>query len=227
MKWVLFLFALVAFAFVSEHSETFTTDVGPVNITPIHHSSILIEGAGRALYVDPAGENTYKAGPKADLILITSDRPGHLDTAAIAHITKKNTAIVGPAGPTAHLQHATAIANGETIQSGEIVIEATPAFQAVSERGQANGYIITYPGLRIYISGDTGVFPEMKAIRNIDVAFLAMGPPEAMSVGDVIKAVRLIKPKTLFPYGSPEGNADDLRRQLATGATEVRIRKWN
>jgi len=226
MKWSLFLLALGASAFVSEHSELFNTDVGPVNITPIHGASLYIEGAGRVLYVDPAGESSYKAGPKADFILITSDRPEHLDTTAIGHISKKNTAIVAPAGPAARLPHATSIATGETVRAGEIVIEAVPAIPAGVERGQANGYVITYPGLRIYISGDTALFPEMKAIKNVDVAFLALGP-EAMSIEDAVKAVRLIRPKTLFPYRTLEGNGDDIRKQLAIPGTEVRVRKWN
>ena len=155
MKWSLFLLALGTSAFVSEHSELFSTDVGPVNITPIHGASFYIEGAGRVLYVDPAGESSYKAGPKADFILITGDGPEHLDTAAIGHISKKNTAIVAPAGPAAHLPRATAIANGETVHAGEILIQAVPAGVG---REQTNGYVITYPGLRIYISGDAAFF---------------------------------------------------------------------
>jgi L-ascorbate metabolism protein UlaG (beta-lactamase superfamily) len=227
IKSPIFLIAVGALAFSSDHSETFNTDVGPVNITPIHGASLFIEGAGRVLYVDPVGETAYKAGPKADIILITSDRPEHLDMAAIGHISKKNTAIVAPAGPAARLPHSTAIANGESVNSNEIVIEAVTSLQATSQRGQANGYVITYPGLRIYISGDTEIFPEMKALKNIDVAFLAMGSPGAMSIEDAAKAERLIKPKTLFPYRLPEGNADDLRKQLLLPGTEVRIRKWN
>lgn len=226
MKWLVALVALGAYAFVSEHSELFNTDAGPVYITPIHNASLLIEGAGRAIYVDPVGEISYKAGPKADIILITSDKPEHLDLAAIQKISRKNTSIVAPSGPAAHLQRATAISNGETVRSGEIVMEAVPAIATGAERGQANGYVITFPGLRIYISGDTGVFPEMKAIKNVDVALFAMGQ-EAMSVDDATKAVRLIKPKVLLPYRTLDGNSDDLRRQLSVAGTEVRIRKWN
>ena len=226
-KWLTFCLAAGAWAFSSDHSETFNTDVGPVNITPIHDASMFIEGAGRVLYVDPVGEGSYKAGPKADFILITSDRPEHLDPAAIQHISKKNTAIIAPAAPAAHLRQSTPIANGETVRSGEIVIEAVPAFQAAADRGQSNGYILTYPGLRIYISGDTAFYPEMKAFKNIEVAFLAVGAAGTMSIEDAAKAVKLIKPKTLFPYRLPKGNADDIRRQLAVPGTEVRVRKWN
>jgi L-ascorbate metabolism protein UlaG (beta-lactamase superfamily) len=226
MRWLVFLLSFGAWAFVSEHSELFNTDAGPVNITPIRNASLLIEGAGRVLYVDPVGEISYKAGPKADIILLTSDKPDHLDTAAIQHISRKNTSIVAPAGPAAHLPRATAIDNGETVRSGEIVMEAVPAIAKGAQRGQANGYVITFPGLRIYISGDTEVFPEMKAIKNVDVAFFALDP-QAMSLEDAIKAVHLIRPKVLLPYRTLEGSSDDLRRQLSVPGTEVRVRKWN
>jgi L-ascorbate metabolism protein UlaG (beta-lactamase superfamily) len=219
--------AAAAFAADRDRSELFNTDLGPVNVTPIQHASLFIEGGGRVLYVDPVGESSFKAGPKADLILITSDRPDHFDAAAISHISRKNTGIISPAGPAARLPRATAIGNGETVRSGEIVIEAVPAFSTAAERGQANGYVITFPGLRIYISGDTGVFPEMKTIKNIDVAFLAVGAPETMSIEDGAKAVRLIKAKIVYPYHYAEGNAQELRTQLTAPGTEVRVRKWN
>jgi len=228
MRLLIFLLAAAASsAGSSDRSETFNTDVGPVNITPIHGAGMFIEGAGRVLYIDPVGESSYKAGPKADIILITSDGPEHLDATAIQHISKKNTAIIAPAGPAAHLKQSTAIANGETVRSAEIVIEAVPAFQTAADRGQANGYILTYPGLRIYISGDTTFFPEMKTIKNIDVAFMSIGSPTGMSIDDAVKALRLIKPKTLYPYRMPEGDPADIRKALVVPGTEVRMRKWN
>jgi L-ascorbate metabolism protein UlaG (beta-lactamase superfamily) len=224
---LLFVAGALAFSFSSDHSELFNTDAGAVNITPIHGASMFIEGAGRVVYVDPVGESCYKAGPKADIILITSAQPEHLDATAIQHISKKNTAIIAPAAPAAHLKQSTAIANGETVRSGEVVIEAVPAFQTAANRGQANGYILTYPGLRIYISGDTTFFPEMKAVKNIDVAFLSIGSPSGMTIEDAIKAERVIKPKTLYPYRFPEGDTTDMRKQLILPGTEVRMRKWN
>jgi len=228
MRLLIFLIAAAAAsAASSDHSETFNTDVGPVNITPIHGASMFIEGAGRVLYIDPVGESSYKAGPKADIILITCDRPEHLDATAIQHISKKNTAIIAPAGPATQLKQSTAIANGETVRSGEIVIEAVPAFQTAADRGQANGYILTYPGLRVYVSGDTTFFPEMKTIKNIEVAFMSIGSPTGMSIEDAIKAVHVIKPKTLFPYRMPEGDTADIRKALNVPGTEVRMRKWN
>ena len=196
---------------------------------------MVIEGAGRTVYVDPTGEGNYKGLPKADLILITSDRPDHLDMAAIKKYSRNTTAIIAPAGPAAQLQHCTALNNGETVSMGEIFIEAEPAFQAQAPdggkparaKGLDNGYVLTFPGLRIYVSGDTGFYPEMKSIKNIDAAFLSVGTPESMSLEDAAKAVRLIMPKTLYPYAYRDTKAEDMRRELGVVAkVEVRMRNW-
>jgi L-ascorbate metabolism protein UlaG (beta-lactamase superfamily) len=39
-------------------------------------------------------------------------------------------------------------------------------------KGRGNGYVVTVGGKRIYLAGDTACTPEMKALKNIDVAFL-------------------------------------------------------
>ena len=113
---------------------------------------------------------------------------------------------------------------------GEIVIEAVPAYQdtpkTTHEKGQGNGYVVTFSGLRVYISGDTGVFPEMSKIKNIDVAFVAVGTPETMSLEDAIKVVKLMKPRILYPYQYRDTNPGDIRKQLANAGTEVRARNW-
>ena len=40
------------------------------------------------------------------------------------------------------------------------------------DKGRGNGYVLTFGDKRVYISGDTECTPEMKALKNIDVAFL-------------------------------------------------------
>ena len=40
-----------------------------------------------------------------------------------------------------------------------------------------NGYVVTLGGRRIYFSGDTEDIAEMRALRDIDVAFVCMNVP--------------------------------------------------
>jgi L-ascorbate metabolism protein UlaG (beta-lactamase superfamily) len=219
---IIFLAAIIAGG-ASDRGEYFTTDSGPVTITLVHHASFVIEGAGRVVYVDPGGEGNYKGLPKADLILITNDRPDHLDMSSIGHFSRKTTGIIAPTGAAARLPHSTTMNPGETVRLGEIMIEAEP----VSPAGQGNGYVLTYPGLRVYISGDTAFYPEMNKIKNIDVAFLSVGTADTMSIEDAAKAVRAIKPKILYPCHYRDTSPDEIRKQLAVAAgTEVRMRNW-
>jgi L-ascorbate metabolism protein UlaG (beta-lactamase superfamily) len=231
MKLAALLLACTMFAGAAERGgEYFSTDSGPVTMSLVHHASFVIEQNGHVIYVDPTSEGNYKGLPKADLILITNDQPDHLDLTALNHVSRKSTAIIAPTGPAARLPHCTALPNGETVSMGEIVIQAVPAFQdlpkTVHEKGKGNGYVLTLPGLRVYISGDTGFFPEMKNIKNIDVAFLSMGTPDNMSLDDAMKAVQLIKPHVLYPYQYRDTNPDEIRKRLLIAGTEVRMRNW-
>lgn len=224
----LLLLALIGAAAAADRGEYFNTSSGPVNIVLVHHASLVIEAADRAVYVDPTAEGNYKGLPKADLVLVTNDRPDHFDPAAISRYSKKTTAIIAPPGPAARLAHSTALGKGETVSLGEIMIHAESARPAAAstQTNPGNGYVLTYPGLRIYISGDTGFYPEMKAIKNIDIAFLSMGTPDSMSLDDAVKSAEAIRPKVLYPNHFRDMSVDDIRQQFHVAETEVRVRNW-
>lgn len=209
-----------------DQPDDFPTDLGVVRTTPIYHASFLIEGAGKVIQVDPSSQANYKGLPKADLILITNGGPEHFDPAAIAKLSRKQTSAIAPADVAAKLPRCTAMANGETVGFGDITIQAVAAYHDANDKGKGNGYILTYPGLRIYISGDTGVVPEMKSIKNINVGFLSVGTPDTMTLADAAEAIRIIKPKTLYPNHYRKTEVDTIRKELATPGTEIRMRYW-
>ena len=90
-----------------------------------------------------------------------------------------------------------------------------------------NGYILTIGGTRIYIAGDSENTPEMKALRNIDIAFLPVNQPYTMTVDQAVDAVKAIRPTIFYPYHTGETEVktdlDRLQRELE-GVTEIRIR---
>jgi L-ascorbate metabolism protein UlaG (beta-lactamase superfamily) len=88
-----------------------------------------------------------------------------------------------------------------------------------------NGYILTVGDKRIYVAGDTENTPEMKALRDIDVAFLPMNLPYTMTPEMVADAARAFRPKILYPYHYGETDPAKLVDLLKDDKDiEVRIR---
>jgi L-ascorbate metabolism protein UlaG (beta-lactamase superfamily) len=234
MKTILLALAAAIAAPCADEGDLFSTALGPVMIAPVHHASLVIQGAGRVIYVDPSSEASYKGHAKADLILITSADADHFDPAIFARGPTKNAPIIGPSEIGTGLNRFTALENGGAVQVGDITIQAVASYRSnadpktVHGRRRGNGYVLTYPGLRVYISGSTALIPEMKSLKNIDVAFLSVGTPGTLSLEDAAQAILLIKPKTVYPYQYGQTSLDDIRKQLghAVPGVEVRVRNW-
>ena len=83
----------------------------------------------------------------------------------------------------------TVIKNGQRKDLLGINVEAVPMYnltrgpqagQLFHDKGRGNGYVLTFGDKRVYLSGDTECIPEMKALKNIDVAFVCMNLPYTM-----------------------------------------------
>lgn len=126
-------------------------------------------------------------------------------------------------------------------QDVRIRVEAVPAYNIVRgpkpglkfhPKGEFNGYILTLGGKRIYIAGDTEVTPEMKRLKNIDVAFLPMNLPYTMTPQEAAQGARAFRPKIVYPYhyrfpfNKPNDNPQQFARALAGSGIQVRIRGW-
>jgi L-ascorbate metabolism protein UlaG (beta-lactamase superfamily) len=124
--------------------------------------------------------------------------------------------------------------NGEETSAAGYRIEAVPAYNIVHMRsegqpyhpkGNGNGYIITFGDTRVYVAGDTENTPEMKALEDIDVAFLPMNLPYTMTPEMVADAARAFRPRILYPYHFGETDTSELVRLLAgEEGIEVRVR---
>jgi L-ascorbate metabolism protein UlaG (beta-lactamase superfamily) len=83
-------------------------------------------------------------------------------------------------------------------------------------------------GKNIYISGDTEDIPEMRALRNIDIAFVCMNMPYTMDVNQAAQAVLAFRPKIVYPYHY-RGQDTNLFKTLVTTIDkniDVRLRSW-
>jgi L-ascorbate metabolism protein UlaG (beta-lactamase superfamily) len=216
--------------------EKFKTTSGELKITPIRHASMMIEAGRKVIHIDPWSQGNYEGLPKADIILITDIHGDHLDPKAIANARKESTQILAPPAVVKTVTKASPISNGETKTVGPFTVEAIPMYNEkrgpsagkfYHDKGRGNGYVLTYGGLRIYISGDTEGTPEMRALKNIDVAFIPMNMPNAMPPEEAADAVKVFKPKVVYPYHYRQSDTKLFESALAgTKGVEVRLRNW-
>src|SRR5699024_3116838 len=99
---------------------------------------------------------------------------------------------------------------------------------AYHPKGRGNGYVLTIGGKRIYIAGDTEDTPEMRSLKNIDVAFIPMNLPYTMSVEQAAEGVLAFKPKIVYPYHYKGSNIKKFKRLVneKDADIEVRLRDW-
>ena len=232
---------IAALALGATAQETFETDIiktsaGDLKITFIGHGTLMFTFGGKVIHVDPCTrEADYSKLPKADLILVTHEHGDHLDPKAIDAVRSETTAIVLTELCAERVKGGTVMKNGDTKTVEGLKIEAVPAYNIVHMRGSGqpyhpkghgNGYVITFGDKRVYIAGDTENTPEMKALKNIEVAFLPMNLPYTMTPEMVADAAKAFKPKILYPYHFGETDTSrivDLLKDVSE--IEVRIRK--
>ncbi len=235
---VLFL-GVVSLATTSNDFEedTFPTSHGELKITCIGHGTLMFTFDGKIIHVDPVFRYAdYTKMPKADLILVTHEHGDHLDDVAIQDLTKEGTAIIctKKCMEQANIEGSIIMKNGDTKTVQGIKIEAVPAYNIKHMRsenspfhpkGAGNGYILTFGDKRVYVAGDTENTPEMKALKNIAVAFLPMNLPYTMTPEMVADAARTFKPKVLYPYHFGNTDTSQLVELLKdTPEIDVRIR---
>jgi len=101
-----------------------------------------------------------------------------------------------------------------------------PGGEPFHPQGGGNGYVITFGGQRVYVAGDTENIPEMKALKNIDIAFLPMNLPYTMTPEMAADAARAFKPKILYPYHYGSTDAGKLA-DLLQDSPEIEVRVRN
>ncbi len=225
----------------ANQTDVVPTSEGDLKMTLIGHGSLMFEHGEKIIHVDPWTKvGDYASLPKADLVLITHHHSDHLDTVALEQIKKDNTITVMPpkcAEKIKNLYESSPIlmTNGDKKTLYGFLIEAIPAYNLVHMRdnavpfhpkGEGNGYIITFGDKRIYVAGDTENTGEMKALKNIDAAFIPMNLPYTMDSAMAADAVKAFKPKLVYPYHTTSNEEDQVPGfiELMKGFAEVTIR---
>lgn len=212
-------------------------------VTPISHASMILTLSGQVIYNDPVGgKDAYANHPSPNIILLSDIHGDHLDGPTLSAISKEDTIIVAPQAVADELPEGlpgtlVVLANGQITTQKGISIEATPMYNVPETpasphtKGRGNGYILSAEDKRIYIAGDTGPTDEMKALQNIDEAFIPMNLPYTMSVEDAAAAVIEFKPKVVHPYHyrGPEGLADinKFKELVEAGDSNIKVELLN
>jgi L-ascorbate metabolism protein UlaG (beta-lactamase superfamily) len=215
------------------------TDKGPLVIHPIHHATFAMAWDGKIIYNDPVGGGEAFDGlPRPDLILISDIHGDHLDADTLHAIVQSGTMLVAPPAVAEKLPEdlrskATVLANGESKSLMGLSIDAIPMYNTTPDRmkyhtkGRGNGYVLTMGGKRIYISGDTEDIPEMRGLKNIDVAFVCFNLPYTMSEEQAASAVREFQPKIVYPYHYRGSDVEKFESLVGTDKNiEVRTGNW-
>ncbi|MBN1291757.1 MAG: MBL fold metallo-hydrolase [Candidatus Latescibacteria bacterium] len=232
---IVFLAVASVYAEQGLDADTVTTSKGNLTMTFIGHGTLMFSFNGKVIHVDPWGRLTdYAKLPKADIILVTHEHGDHLDVSAIEQISTDKTSLICTQKCAEQVSGGQVMNNGDTKTVQGLTIEAVPAYNIVHKRdsgtpfhpkGVGNGYIITFGDKRVYVAADTENIPEMKALQNIDIAFLPMNLPYTMTPEMVADAARAFRPKILYPYHYGDTDTSKLTELLKENKDiEVRIR---
>jgi L-ascorbate metabolism protein UlaG (beta-lactamase superfamily) len=211
------------------------SEVGDVRVTAITHASLQLEQGGKVIHVDPTSAGDYSKAKQADLVLVTDIHQDHLDPAAIAKVRKAGAPVLAPAAAADKIEGATVIANGETKTVAGVSVEAVPMYnlqrgpsagQLFHTKGRGNGYVLTLGARRVYVAGDTECTPEMRALGNIDIAFIPMNLPYTMPPSEAAECVKAFRPKVVFPYHYRGQSPEEFRAALKGEPVEVRLLEW-
>ena len=191
-------------------SDVLQTSGGDLKIFRLGHASLMFEYGGKVIYVDPFSKMAdYSKLPKADLILLTHDHGDHTDLGAIRKIRTGKTVVVLTEACSKKVKGGSVMRNGDVKSVAGLKIKAVPAYNLVHKRdsgqpyhpkGRGNGYVIAFGDKNVYVAGDTENTPEMKALKDIDVAFLPVNLPYTMTAAMAVDAIKAFRPKIVYPY---------------------------
>lgn len=220
-------------------AESVTETIKEPVVIPVEHATAVIEWGGTTIYIDPVGgASTFEGQPAPDLILITDIHGDHLNVETLQGLGTGEATIIAPVAVAEELPDELKakthiLENGNTKEEHGIMVEAIPMYNLREEakdfhvKGRGNGYVLEKDGIRIYFSGDTEDIPEMRALKDIDKAFVCMNLPYTMTVQSAADAVLEFAPAQVYPYhfrGRPDvSDVSEFKRLVNEGNPDIEV----
>ncbi len=224
---------------IAETPEKTENTADKVMIIPIEHATAVLEWGETTIYIDPVGgAKAFEGQQQPDLILITDIHGDHFSLETLQELDTRDAKIMVPQAvadkmPAAFSPQIDVLDNGDSKERYGITVEAIPMYNLRAEalqfhtKGRGNGYVLEKDNERIYFSGDTEDIPEMRALKNIDKAFVCMNLPYTMTVQSAADAVLEFQPVTVYPYhyrGKPDmSDVDEFASLVEDGNDSIRV----
>ncbi|MDP6082314.1 MAG: MBL fold metallo-hydrolase [Verrucomicrobiota bacterium] len=227
----------LAGSITAQAADKIKTAKGDLEIHPVKHGTVVFKWNGKTVFVDPVGGVApFKSHGTPNLVLVTDIHGDHFNKDTLTEIVSDKTVVIAPEAvaalaPQGLKKRITTLANGKLVEKLGVKIEAVPMYNLTPARlrfhnkGRGNGYVMTFGGKRVYVSGDTEDIPEMRALKKIDAAFVCMNLPYTMTPEQAADAVREFKPRVVYPYHY-RGSDTAKFKKLVGDASEVRLRDW-
>jgi L-ascorbate metabolism protein UlaG (beta-lactamase superfamily) len=232
---LLFTAALSLPALAADQTQIFSTQASAVRITPIYHATAKIVAGQDIIYIDPAKPAKIDGMGPGGLILITDIHGDHMDAAYVTALSQNGTTVIAPAAVAKTITQARVLANGESTRWHDWKITAVPMYNIAHnqpsgapyhDKGRGNGYVLNYGAKNFYFAGDTEGVPEMRALKNIDVAFIPMNLPYTMTPEEAADAVKAFHPKVVIPYHYKGQDVEVFKKALDGSGVQVRLLNW-
>jgi L-ascorbate metabolism protein UlaG (beta-lactamase superfamily) len=197
------------------------------NIEWLGHAAFRLTGE-KTIYIDP---RNIKEPIPADVILVSHPHDDHFSPKDISKISVDATVFISIPEiiNEVDLKNKKTVLPNEKVHIDNVVIEAIPAYNINksfhSKKKDWIGFIIEMNGKRYYYAGDTDAIPEMRFLKNIDVAILPVGGTYTMDAQEAANIANVFKPKVVIPshWGEIVGTLEDAEKfkSLFKGETAI------
>jgi L-ascorbate metabolism protein UlaG (beta-lactamase superfamily) len=208
-----------------------------VTLRWLPNSWIEIMAPEAVVHIDPSRSSSVPVDlpddlEPADLVLITHHHRDHCDSATLALIAEPDTPVYASELCAASLDRdSIAVKAGDEFDVAGVHVEVVPAYNTAEGsstekahiQGEGVGYIVTIDDMRIYHAGDTDLVPEMRHIKDIDIALLPVGGTYTMNAEEAARAALTIEPALAIPIHNRDTDPAAFASRLEDSDVDVMV----